>query len=127
MFRLQPFPVAVALLCSALTACGDSSQPEDPRTEPPLVRVVAVQSANNDARAFTGIVASRIQSDLGFRVPGKIFERLVDKGQTVKNGQPLLRLDPQDLSLQAKAQDQAVAAANARAKQAAADEARYRS
>ncbi|WPU21015.1 efflux RND transporter periplasmic adaptor subunit [Cedecea neteri] len=127
MFRLQPFPAAVALLCSALTACGDSSQPDDPRTQPPLVRVVAVQPANDDARAFTGIVASRIQSDLGFRVPGKILERLVDKGQTVKNGQPLLRLDPQDLSLQAKAQDQAVAAAKARAKQAAADEARYRS
>lgn len=127
MFRLRPLPVVAVLLCTTLTACDNSSKQDDPRTQPPLVRTSTVQPANDAARSFTGVVASRIQSDLGFRVSGKILERLVDKGQTVKNGQPLLRLDPQDLSLQARAQDQAVAAAKARAKQAAADETRYRS
>jgi multidrug efflux pump subunit AcrA (membrane-fusion protein) len=59
-------------------------------------------------------------------VQGKILERLVDTGQTVKRGQPLMRLDPVDLSLQAQAQQQAVAAAKARARQTADDELRYR-
>jgi RND family efflux transporter MFP subunit len=59
-------------------------------------------------------------------VSGKILERLVDTGQTVKRGQPLMRLDPVDLGLQARAQQEAVAAARARAKQTADDEVRYR-
>jgi RND family efflux transporter MFP subunit len=71
-------------------------------------------------------VAARVQGDLGFRVSGKILERLVDTGQTVKRGQPLMRLDPIDLGLQARAQQESVIAARARAKQTADDEARYR-
>jgi RND family efflux transporter MFP subunit len=67
-----------------------------------------------------------VQSDLGFRVPGKILERLVDTGQAVKRGQPLMRIDPTDLRLATRAHDEAVAAATARARQTAEDEARYR-
>jgi RND family efflux transporter MFP subunit len=72
------------------------------------------------------VVVARTQSDLGFRVQGKILERFVDTGQTVKRGQPLMRLDPVDLKLQALAQQQAVDAARARARKAISDEARYR-
>jgi RND family efflux transporter MFP subunit len=85
-----------------------------------------VQSADGASRSFTGVVVARVQSDLGFRVSGKVLERLIDTGQTVKRGQPLMRLDPIDLGLQAQAQEQAVAAAGARAKQTADDEARNR-
>jgi RND family efflux transporter MFP subunit len=77
-------------------------------------------------RTFTGTVAARVQSDLGFRVPGKIVERLVDTGQAVRRGQPLMRIDPTDLRLATRANDEAVAAASARARQTAEDEARYR-
>ena len=72
------------------------------------------------------MVVARTQSDLGFRVQGKILERFVDTGQSVKRGQPLMRLDPADLKLQAVAQQQAVDAARARARKAISDEARYR-
>ncbi|VTN14304.1 periplasmic multidrug efflux lipoprotein precursor [Raoultella terrigena] len=126
MLQVQFAPLAVCLLPLALVACGDSSGTDDPRTQPPLVRSATVMSAVDVSRAFTGVVVARVQSDLGFRVQGKILERLVDTGQTVKRGQPLMRLDPVDLSLQAQAQQQAVTAARARAKQATADEARYR-
>jgi RND family efflux transporter MFP subunit len=71
-------------------------------------------------------VAARVQSDLGFRVSGKVLERLVDTGQTVKRGQRLMRMDPIDLGLQAQAQREAVAAARARARQAADEEVRNR-
>ncbi|MGC0880719.1 efflux RND transporter periplasmic adaptor subunit [Pantoea agglomerans] len=126
MLRLKPATLALCLLPLALVACGDPSGADDPRTQPPLVRVATVVSAADAYRAFTGVVVARTQSDLGFRVQGKILERLVDTGQTVKRGQSLMRLDPVDLSLQAQAQAQAVAAARARARQATDDEARYR-
>ncbi len=109
----------------ALVACGEQA-PSDPRTEAPLVRVALTQSAAPAPRSFTGIVAARVQSDLGFRVSGKVLERLVDTGQSVKRGQVLLRLDPVDLKLAAHAQREAVAAARAQAQQTSDDEARYR-
>ncbi|MBV4484604.1 efflux RND transporter periplasmic adaptor subunit [Pseudomonas sp. SWRI153] len=126
MRRLRPFPLAVCLLPLTLAACGDSSTVQDPRTQAPFVRSAAVQPAEQGSRSFTGVVAARVQGDLGFRVSGKVLERLVDTGQTVKRGQPLMRLDPIDLGLQARAQQEAVTAARARAKQTANDEARNR-
>lgn len=126
MLRLRPATIAVCLLPFVLTACGEPSKADDPRTHAPLVRSAAVQHSSDTSRSFTGTVAARVQSDLGFRVSGKILERLVDTGQTVKRGEPLMRLDPIDLGLQARAQQEAVTAARARAKQTADDEARYR-
>ncbi|PTB21774.1 efflux RND transporter periplasmic adaptor subunit [Trinickia symbiotica] len=115
----------VTALPLALAACG-AKAPSDPRTEAPLVRTAIVQSAIPASRSFTGTVAARVQSDLGFRVSGKVLERLVDAGQTVKHGQPLMRLDPIDLKLAAQARQDAVTAARARAQQTAQDEQRYR-
>lgn len=113
--------VSVMMLgaCTAETAA-------DPRTAPPLVRTTLVHDTGAASRAFTGVVAARVQSDLGFRVPGKLVQRFVDTGQSVKRGQPLARIDPVDLNLAAHAQQEQVAAARALARQTAADEARYR-
>jgi RND family efflux transporter MFP subunit len=108
-----------------LTACNEESVP-DPRLQAPLVRVTYPQKVEQETRTFTGIVAARVQSDAGFRVQGKVLERFVSAGQTVVKGQPLMRVDPIDLTLQAKAQKEAVAAAKARAQQAQSDEKRYR-
>ncbi|WP_199052342.1 efflux RND transporter periplasmic adaptor subunit [Aquitalea sp. ASV15] len=115
----------ICALPFALVACGEKTQP-DPRTSTPLVRAAIVQAGASESRAFTGTIAARIQSDLGFRVSGKVLQRLVDTGQTVRRGQLLMRLDPADLRLAAHAQQEAVSAARARAQQAAQDEARYR-
>ncbi|MCC8444006.1 efflux RND transporter periplasmic adaptor subunit [Xanthomonas cannabis] len=115
----------LCVLPLALSACGGKAQP-DPRTATPLVRVATVGDASSAARSFSGTVAARVQSDLGFRVAGKVSERLVDAGQSVRRGQPLMRIDPVDLQLAARAQQDAVAAARARAQQAIDDEARYR-
>lgn len=126
MFRRRlVFSAVLSALPLALVACGEK-QPSDPRTSAPLVRTAIVQDAAVTARTFTGTVAARVQSDLGFRVSGKVLERSVDAGQSVKRGQVLMRIDPADLKLAALAQQQAVAAARARAQQTADDEARYR-
>lgn len=124
--RTIPFLAVAGLLPLVLAACTDATSSIDPRTHSPLVRAEAVKAAGEAERSFTGIVAARVQSDLGFRVPGKILERMVDTGQAVKRGQPLMRIDPADLRLATRAHDEAVAAATARARQTAEDEARYR-
>src|SRR4051794_1600803 len=99
----------------------------DPRLGPQLVQIAVSKPAGAVAeRAFTGVISARVQSNLGFRVPGKVIERLVDAGQDVRAGQPLLRLDQKDLQLALTAKENAVAAARAQAVQATADEARYR-
>lgn len=116
---------AVGALSLALAACG-KSPPPDPRTQPPLVRTVLVAPGNASERVFTGTIAARVQGDLGFRVAGKVLERLVDTGQTVRRGQALLRLDPVDLKLATQAQQEVVAAARARAQQTSDEEQRYR-
>ena len=116
----------MSLLPFALAACADVASSDDPRMQSPLVRVATVQAAVQTERSFTGIVAARVQSDLGFRVSGKILERLVDTGQTVARGQPLMRIDSADFRLAARAQEEVVAAATARARQTAEDEARFR-
>jgi RND family efflux transporter MFP subunit len=125
--RKVPFLIVVGLLPLSLAACNHSTSSSiDPRTQTALVRVATVEPSAHAERSFTGIVAARVQSDLGFRVPGKVLERLVDTGQTVKRGQPLMRIDPTDLKLATRAHEEAVAAATARARQTAEDEARYR-
>jgi RND family efflux transporter MFP subunit len=125
MFWRRSFVLTLSLTSIALAACGDRHV-SDPRTEAPLVRASVVHYAPAASRSFTGVVGARVQSDLGFRVQGKVVERLVDAGQTVRRGQPLMRIDPVDLGLQARSEQKLVDAAQARATQTADDEARYR-
>lgn len=113
-----------ALASSLLAGCSRSEA--DPRTGPQLVRVATVGNVASRSREFTGVVSARVQSDLGFRVPGKVVDRLVDTGQTVRRGQMLMRIDRVDLALATTAQEGVVIAARARATQTAADERRYR-
>jgi RND family efflux transporter MFP subunit len=112
-------------LVLALAACSQPAQP-DPRTGVPRVAVAVVQPDRAASQSYTGVVTSRVVGDLGFRVAGKVVERLVDTGQTVRRGQPLMRLDAADLDLALAAQAAAVEAARARAVQARADEQRLR-
>ena len=116
----------VCLLPLFLAACGGPNSDPDPRTSAPLIRAALVQTSLVAPRSFSGVVAPRVQSDLGFRVSGKVLERMVDAGQVIKRGQPLMRIDPVDLGLQARAQQQAALAAMALAKQTSDEEARYR-
>jgi RND family efflux transporter MFP subunit len=97
----------------------------DPRQEAPIVRLITAARVTGSERGFTGIIGARVQSNLGFRVAGKIVERLVNVGQQVKVGQPLMRIDETDLRLALTAKRNAVAAARASVVQTGADERRY--
>ncbi|NLS20701.1 efflux RND transporter periplasmic adaptor subunit [Rhizobium sp. P40RR-XXII] len=121
--------ILVAAGATAFVLLAESSegraQAADPRVVPPLVSVVDAKRPDTTVRTFTGTIAARVQSNLGFRVPGKIIERYVDVGQQVKAGQPLMRIDETDLNLALAAKRNAVAAAQAVRTQAQADERRY--
>src|SRR4051794_16333032 len=94
--RTTALAVAVWAVTMNLSACSPSQSAQDPRTVPQLVQVAMVQPAEAGGRAFSGVVSARVQSNLGFRVSGKIIERLVDGGQPGQQGQPLLRLGRTD-------------------------------
>ncbi|WP_211462559.1 efflux RND transporter periplasmic adaptor subunit [Collimonas silvisoli] len=94
------------LICTLLLAA--CSKPAEKVEDIRPVRVVVLNPANADVTSeFPGAVQARYESQLGFRVGGKIIARQVDVGTVVKRGQVLMRLDPKDLQL---AQAQAVAA-----------------
>ena len=119
----------IGMLAGWLTVslmAGGCSKPamKDARLQPPGVEVFKAKAAGSDSRTFTGIVEARVQSDLGFRVAGKVLERSVNIGQRVQKGQILMRLDPEDLRLSAAAQLANVEAARAKHTQAKADETR---
>src|SRR5437016_13655836 len=103
----------------------EESAVSDPRQGAPIVRLVPAAPVIGSTRGFTGTIGARIQSNLGFRVAGKIVERLVNVGQQVKAGQPLMRIDETDLRLALTAKRNAVAAARASLVQTDADEQRY--
>ena len=122
----------IGLLAGGLAVAlgaGWCSKPvmKDPRLQSPTVEVFKAEAAGANRRAFTGIVEARVQSDLGFRVAGKILERSVNMGQRVQKGQVLMRLDSVDLKLSFAAQQANVEAVRAKYIQAKADEARYSS
>src|SRR5437867_943778 len=122
--------MAIGLLAGGLTVAlmagwSSKSAVRDPRLQSPSVEIFEAQAGSSNKRTFTGVVEARVQSDLGFRVGGKILERSVNMGQRVQKGQMLMRLDPVDLKLSLAAQEANVEAARAKYTQAKADEARY--
>src|SRR5437867_8112741 len=122
--------MTIGLLAGGLmivVMAGRHSEPavKDSRLQSPSVEVFKAEAAGSNSRTFTGVVEARVQSDLGFRVGGKILERSVDVGQRIQKGQILMRLDSVDLKLSFAAQQANVEAARAKYIQAKADEGRF--
>jgi RND family efflux transporter MFP subunit len=117
--------ILLAGMAIALAGCNDQVAVKPTPGRPVLVAEVHYE-AESPARSFVGTIKPRIETDMGFRVPGKVAKRLVEVGDTVEVGQPLATLDEIDLRLQA---EQAVAeftAATGVLGQAAAAETRAR-
>lgn len=116
--------LTVILLAAVLAACSK------PEPAPEVIRAVRVQTVAAETTGglheYAGEVRARTESRLGFRVGGKIVRRNVDLGDTVKAGQVLAQLDPQDLRLGQDAARAALSAAQVTLDQALADYARYK-
>ncbi|MFS8037499.1 efflux RND transporter periplasmic adaptor subunit [Xanthobacter sp. AM11] len=110
--RSSPCPALLLATVLALAGCG--AEPEAKAPEPRPVRtVLAANRAAGDAITLTGHVEAQNEATYGFRIGGRVIERLVNVGDRVKPGQVLARLDPQDEQNALRSAQAAVSAANA--------------
>ena len=122
--RLPPVALLSTSLLLLLGACSKSAPPPEPvRAVKTVVIAPATAGSNYE---YAAEIRARVESRLGFRVGGKMIERPVNVGDTVKAGQVLARLDPRDLRLGEDVARAAVASAAVNLQQAEADFKRYR-
>jgi RND family efflux transporter MFP subunit len=91
----------VVLAAAVLAGCNEApiaSERKDP-PRPVLVMTVAREPIRVE-RSFTAVIRPRIESGLGFRIPGKVVRRMVENGQRVRHDEPLAQLDDADFRLQ---------------------------
>jgi membrane fusion protein, multidrug efflux system len=115
--------VSACALALALPGCDRSASVADPIR--PVLLAQVVPGSGAQTAVYAGEVKPRYESDLGFRIGGKIVARSVDAGTRVQKGQELARLDPADVALQADSAEAAVAAARVDAEFAKAELERY--
>jgi RND family efflux transporter MFP subunit len=115
--------LSLAVLAIVLTGCNEKVAEKVVPSRPVLVSTVHFEPESPE-RSFVGTIKPRIETDMGFRVPGKVAKRLVEVGQTVDVGQPLATLDEVDLRLQAEQAEAEFHAATGVLAQAAAAEQR---
>jgi RND family efflux transporter MFP subunit len=126
MFSFRPAAKPLLALASLalLAACQAETAVAPEAARPVQVQRVAF-SADQATREFVGVVRARHETDLGFRVAGKIVRRDVNVGDRVQAGEVVAELDPEDLRLQVEGAEAELAAARASLAQAAADHERY--
>ncbi len=135
--RLRKVPLkAVALLCgtaiagtagvAALSWNANASRAvaSEPVVKPAKVLEIAYRQRSQPL-VLAGTVVPRIESNLGFRVAGKIVSRHVDVGTTVQPGALIAQLDPADYRLAVDNARAALASAEADYARARADHERY--
>ena len=93
-------PLLLAAVAIVLAACGNGKTQQDPVR--PVVTQTVVPGAAAARDIYSGEVRARYETDLGFRVGGKLVARVVDAGARVTRGQVLARLDPEDARLAAQ-------------------------
>ncbi|MFK3798451.1 MULTISPECIES: efflux RND transporter periplasmic adaptor subunit [unclassified Pseudomonas] len=110
--------LALGVCLAVLSGCG-KEKPADPVR--PRVQVQEVKTTEFAATvALTGDIQARVQTQLSFRVGGKIIQRMVDVGDRITAKQVLAKLDPKDLQTNVDSAIAAEAAEQARVKQTAA-------
>jgi RND family efflux transporter MFP subunit len=118
VMRLSAIPL---VLLVGLSGC----KAEKPSVDMRSVRTVVVDPRPiHDDRHAVGEVKPRYESDLSFRVAGKVLTRLVDVGAAVRQGDTLATLDTQDFENRLRSAEADVTAAQAALVEAQATEAR---
>jgi len=105
------FPFVAVITAVVMAAAGCAKQEPQTDAARPVMLAQVVPGSGAETAVFAGEVKPRYESDLAFRIPGKIVVRAVDAGARVTKGQVLARLDPADVGLQAEAARAQVAAA----------------
>lgn len=106
--------LAVALAgATLLSSCQRTA--EVPAVEVRPVRTITIEARNNAGMvALTGTVQAQTEINESFRIDGRLIERTVDVGDTVRPGQTIARLDPENEESGLQAARAGLAAAQAR-------------
>lgn len=114
----QPFAYGAALLTLtlALASCGDAKKPVAQAPLSVLTQVVAF-APDSTFVSLTGEIRARVQSDLSFRVAGRIATRLVEIGDRVAADQALATLETTEQAADVAAATAGVQAADATLRQ----------
>lgn len=116
--------VAAASGLVILSGCNpEKDHAKAPAPVRPVLTIVA-RPIGDRVLAFTGTIQPRYQTDLGFRVLGRIIARTVDVGDLVKAGQTLAQLDPLVLDLAVRSSEADLLKARSQLSNATAAEAR---
>ena len=100
----------VLALAALVAGCSRESAPVEIR---PVRTIVVEPKPIDHGRRAVGEVRPRYESDLSFRVPGKLVSRLVDVGATIRQGDALATLDAQDYQNRLRSAEADVNAAEA--------------
>lgn len=95
--------IPVVWLASSRGRLTETTEPEITELSQGLLvetTVLAGADGYTTSRFYTGELAARRSSDLGFERSGKVTALLVDEGDVVAAGAPLARLDVRDLEVQ---------------------------
>ena len=115
---------ALAVLLIVCAGCHEAPQPQPEDRVVDVIRIVR-GGAQGDV-SYAGEVRPRYETNLGFRLPGKVIERDVEVGAAVKRGDVLARLDPEDQQLNAQSAQSQLAAAQSDHAQSQAEFERYK-
>jgi RND family efflux transporter MFP subunit len=113
--------IGLALLAAGCNQTHEAAKPAELR---PVLVADAHFAPREEAQVLAGVIKARVESDLSFRVGGKIAARLVDAGALVREGDALARLDETDFRLQLEEADAELNSAKAALVQAEAEERR---
>ena len=120
---MRRYPVLLALPI-LLGGCFERPVASVENATKPVQVVRVALAPSSETRAYAGVIRPRREADIGFKVGGRLIERLVDSGATVQAGTVLARLDPTDLALSLRSAEADLAGAEAMAAQAVADASR---
>ncbi len=115
----------LALLVLLLAACGRDTPHAPPGDVRPVRAEQAGASTARSGTRYAGEVRARYETDLAFRVAGRVTTRKVDVGTRVRAGQVIATLDSEDYALAARAARAQLAAADAEARLARQDLQRF--
>ena len=105
--------VGIVSIAALLAGCKGEAAVQENQARPVKVAIVAA-APQGRSLSYSGVVRPRIESAVGFRVAGKIVERLVNVGDRVAADQVVARLDETDLQLAENSAKAAVASARSR-------------
>jgi RND family efflux transporter MFP subunit len=119
-------PAILLALGAALlvSACDQKTQASREAPARPVLIAEAHYAPREQAQVLAGVVKARTESDLAFRIAGKMAARLVDTGALVHQGDALARLDETDFRLQLEEAEAEQSSAKAALTQAEAEERR---